>query len=90
MQDNDTTLDLSVSAKVEASPVPAASPSERDGEEDADLLGGMFAVPDATSAPEATSNGTDSDNIALRDFGKMSGVSPRKVLEEAMRSRLVF
>ncbi|CAN9374166.1 unnamed protein product [Alternaria alternata] len=87
VQDNDTTLDLSVSAKVEASPVPAASPSERDGEEDADLLGGMFAVPDATSAPEATSNGTDSDNIALRDFGKMSGVSPRKVLEEAMRSR---
>jgi ATP-dependent RNA helicase DHX29 len=90
VQNQDATRDLPVSAKVETSPAPANSPSERDGEEDADLLGGMFAVPDATPAPEATSNGVSADNIALRDFGKMSGASPRKVLEEAVRSRLVI
>jgi ATP-dependent RNA helicase DHX29 len=91
VQDKDVTLELSVSAKVEAAPAPAASSTEHEGEEDADLLGGMFtAVSDATPASENTSNGVSSDDIALRDFGKMSGVSPRKVLEEAVRSRLVI
>jgi ATP-dependent RNA helicase DHX29 len=91
VQDKDVTLELPVSAKVEAAPAPAASSTEHEGEEDADLLGGMFtAVSDATPASENTSNGVSSDDIALRDFGKMSGVSPRKVLEEAVRSRLVI
>ncbi len=90
-QDTDANLDLPVSADMEATPAPAASPSEHEGEEDADLLGGMFsAVPDPTPASEGTSNGESASGITLRDFGKMSGMSPRKVLEEAVRSRLVI
>ncbi|KAI4701061.1 hypothetical protein J4E89_010757 [Alternaria sp. Ai002NY15] len=88
VQTKDTSLDLPVSAKAEAIAASSKPPSEHEGEEDADLLGGMFsAVPDATPVPESTSNGTSADNITLRDFGKMSGMSPRKVLEEAVRSR---
>jgi ATP-dependent RNA helicase DHX29 len=30
---------------------------------------------------------TTIDNIALRDFGKLSGLTPRRLLEEAVRSR---
>ncbi|KAI4638904.1 hypothetical protein J4E93_009654 [Alternaria ventricosa] len=87
-QTKDTSLDIPVSAKAEATVASSKPPSEHEGEEDADLLGGMFsAVPDATPAPESTSNGSSTDNVTLRDFGKMSGMSPRKVLEEAVRSR---
>ncbi|KAI4906415.1 hypothetical protein J4E90_010634 [Alternaria incomplexa] len=88
VQTIDTSLDIPVSAKAEVTAASSKPPSEHEGEEDADLLGGMFsAVPDATPAPESTSNGSSADNITLRDFGKMSGMSPRKVLEEAVRSR---
>jgi ATP-dependent RNA helicase DHX29 len=90
VQGKDATLDLPVPAKIEATATSSKPPSEHEGEEDADLLGGMFsAVPDAAPAPENTSNGASAEDIALRDFGKMSGMSPRKVLEEAVRSRLV-
>ncbi|KAI4941580.1 hypothetical protein J4E91_010611 [Alternaria rosae] len=88
VQDQDASLDVPASAKAEAAFTSSKPSSEHGEEEDADLLGGMFsAVPDATSAPESTVNGASTDNIALRDFGKMSGMSPRKVLEEAVRSR---
>ncbi|KAI4666819.1 uncharacterized protein J4E88_010387 [Alternaria novae-zelandiae] len=88
VQTKDTTLDIPAPAKAEAPAASSKPTSEHEGEEDADLLGGMFsAVPDATPAPESTSNGSSADNLILRDFGKMSGMSPRKVLEEAVRSR---
>lgn len=56
-------------------------------EDEVDLLGDMFtAVPDDTiAAPSIT--GAESTNVTLRDFGKATGLTPRKVLEEAMRSR---
>lgn len=63
--------------------VPAWKKSKQADESDDDdaLLGGMFsAVPDESSQ--------DADeNVILRDFGKQSGVTPRRVLEEALRAR---
>jgi ATP-dependent RNA helicase DHX29 len=56
-------------------------------DEDDVMLGGMFtAVPDEPDAA-ATSGDISSENIALRDFGKQSGITPRRVLEEAIRAR---
>ena len=57
------------------------------GEDEDDLLGDMFsAVPNEVSVPAGT-EGTSSQNVVLRDFGKESGTSPRKLLEETIRSR---
>lgn len=72
-------------------PSMAASPSTAEDEEDADLLGGMFsAIPDSSPALEPTSNGADTVHVAIRDFGKAGGMSPRKLLEEVVRSRYVI
>lgn len=63
-------------------------PAASQDEEDMDLLGQMFsAVPDSPPKSETTPNGADSADVTLRDFGKASGLSPRKVLEEAVRAR---
>ncbi|KAF2134411.1 P-loop containing nucleoside triphosphate hydrolase protein [Dothidotthia symphoricarpi CBS 119687] len=57
------------------------------GEDDADLLGDMFsAIPDEPTESKPAGDDADS-NILLRDFGKHSGMSPRRLLEEAVRSR---
>ncbi|KAF1940727.1 P-loop containing nucleoside triphosphate hydrolase protein [Clathrospora elynae] len=57
-------------------------------DDDVDLLGGMFsAVPGQSATADIVSEDANAENVALRDFGKVSGVSPRKVLEEAVRSR---
>ncbi|KAE8862961.1 hypothetical protein PTNB29_05523 [Pyrenophora teres f. teres] len=73
---------------VAKAPLPAAPQSVEEGEEDVDLLGGMFtAVSDAGPAPETSNDGASTDNVTLRDFGKSTGMSPRKVFEEAVRSR---
>ncbi|RMZ69396.1 hypothetical protein GMOD_00006195 [Pyrenophora seminiperda CCB06] len=83
----DAIVDPPVTDESEA-PFPAPSKSANEGEEELDLLGGMFsAVPDAEPTPEASNDGATTDNVVLRDFGKSSGMSPRKVLEEAVRSR---
>ena len=55
---------------------------------EADMLGDMFsAIPDEPEATEVPSESAESGNITLRDFGKQSGVTPRRCLEEAVRSR---
>ncbi|KAH7080748.1 ATP-dependent RNA helicase A [Paraphoma chrysanthemicola] len=57
------------------------------GDED-DILGGMFsAIPDDPKPPEATDTAVSADSITLRDFGKSSGLTPRRLLEETVRSR---
>jgi ATP-dependent RNA helicase DHX29 len=73
----------------EAEPTPTfAAQSINGDEDDADLLGDMFsAIPDQASATDSAPNAASAENVVLRDFGKVSGVSPRKVLEEAVRSR---
>ncbi|KAJ4395260.1 hypothetical protein N0V91_010962 [Didymella pomorum] len=55
---------------------------------EADMLGDMFsAIPDGPAADEATTENAEASNIVLRDFGKQGGVTPQRVLEEAVRSR---
>ena len=70
-------------------PAPEAPSDESNIEEDA-LLGDMFsAVPDeAPKTAESSTRETD-PNVTLRDFGKQTGVTPRRVLEEALRARFV-
>lgn len=55
---------------------------------EADMLGDMFsAIPDEPVPNDAPAEATESSNITLRDFGKQGGVTPRRCLEEAVRSR---
>ncbi|UPX09825.1 RNA helicase [Ascochyta rabiei] len=55
---------------------------------EADMLGDMFsAIPDEPAANETLSENAESGNVVLRDFGKQSGLTPRRCLEEAIRSR---
>lgn len=59
-------------------------------EEEVDLLGGMFsAIPDRVIPTQTEAKDALPDNIFLRDFGKLSGLTPRRLLEEAVRSRFV-
>jgi ATP-dependent RNA helicase DHX29 len=66
---------------------PCSDSSEPDSDEE-DLLGGMFAVSmdEPTSEPQQFGNTAD-PSIRLRDFGKPAGMSPRRILEEACKSR---
>lgn len=69
---------------------PKSSPNTVDNsvsDEEGDLLGEMFSVaPDQKEAKEMV-KGANNGDILLRDFGKGSGMAPRRVLEEAVRSR---
>lgn len=83
-------------AKVATRPdVPSPDPSitvidPNENEDEVDLLGGMFsAVPDVLEPRQAQGETTVSENVTLRDFGKSSGLTPRRLLEEAVRSRFV-
>jgi ATP-dependent RNA helicase DHX29 len=59
-----------------------------EAEEEFDILGGMFsAVPNEPEPRQAESEDAGSENVILRDFGKSSGLTPRRLLEEAVRSR---
>lgn len=62
-----------------------------DADEEADILGGMFsALPDDSVSNQGESTTAVPENIRLRDFGKSSGLTPRRLLEEAVRSRFVI
>jgi ATP-dependent RNA helicase DHX29 len=66
------------------------NPDSADSEDDADLLGGMFtAVPDEVQPRQPDADDSVLETAILRDFGKSSGLTPRRLLEEAVRSRLV-
>ena len=54
-------------------------------EDDATMLGGMFAS-DGNEAPEQVPEQHDHDVMRLKDFGKWSGVHPKRVLEETCRT----
>ncbi|KAK5117179.1 hypothetical protein LTR85_008947 [Meristemomyces frigidus] len=63
---------------------------ESEDQEDADLLGGMFnalpGVQEATSG-EAANGATQLADVTLRDFGRLTGMNPKRVLEEACKAR---
>ncbi|KAF2625113.1 P-loop containing nucleoside triphosphate hydrolase protein [Macroventuria anomochaeta] len=55
---------------------------------EADMLGDMFsAISDEPAANDVPTENAESGNITLRDFGKQGGLTPRRCLEEAVRSR---
>lgn len=61
-----------------------------DDEDDDGMLGGMFAaVPDEPMAGPINGD-AGSENVTVKDFGKQSGMSPRRILEEAIRARYVI
>lgn len=63
---------------------PSHTADDLENAEDEEMLGDMFAVP---SEPTAETAPMDEGNITLRDFGKLSGLSPRRLLEESVRAR---
>lgn len=71
----------------------AAEVLQQDDAEDDQALSDLFAslpteeVDPATGKTNTVINGTDGIKIYIRDFGKWSGVSPVRALEEACRSR---
>lgn len=70
----------------------AAEILEQDDEEQDQLLSDLFsALPtnevDAEGKSNTVVNNADGTKITIRDFGKWTGISPMRVLEEASRSR---
>ena len=58
---------------------------------DDDMLGGMFgalAGGEETSTPSHSTPGVvHSQNVVVRDFGRLTGMNPKRVLEEACKAR---
>lgn len=67
-----------------------------EGSGDEDDLGGLFdslpqhEVDEATGKAQTVVTSSDGQKVVIRDFGKWTGVSPRRALEEACRSRFVI
>ena len=54
---------------------------------DDDLLGGMFdALPGISELPPKA-DGTPAQQVKVRDFGRLTGINPKRVLEEACKAR---
>lgn len=66
-----------------------------EGNDDDDDISGLFAslpqneVDPLTGKTQTVLNSADGTKTIIKDFGKWSGVAPRRVLEEACRSRFV-
>ncbi|KAM0424653.1 hypothetical protein ACHAPT_010179 [Fusarium lateritium] len=77
----------------EANRIAAEILAEANDEDDDDDIGGLFAslpqneVDTDTGENRTVINSADGSKILIRDFGKWTGVSPRRALEEACRSR---
>ena len=67
-----------------------STPKMMDQDDESDLFGEMF-----TAIPSNTESGADNNNkeeqasktVTIRNFGQSSGLSPRRVLEDACRAR---
>jgi ATP-dependent RNA helicase DHX29 len=55
--------------------------------DDDDILGDMFAVADGETIVASSSELDSNSAVKLRDMGKLSGLNPRRVLEDACRGR---
>ncbi|KAG9763961.1 ATP-dependent RNA helicase A, partial [Aureobasidium melanogenum] len=57
--------------------------------EDDEMLGGMFGEATEGASHDAASGQTDNvdSNLTIRNFGKITGINPRRTFEEACRSR---
>jgi ATP-dependent RNA helicase DHX29 len=58
---------------------------------DDDMLGGMFgALPGSEETPtsgDSSAGVVHSQNVVVRDFGRLAGMNPKRVLEEACKAR---
>jgi len=63
--------------------------AEAEDADDADMLSGMFsALPGVQDTSiDRSAGGTQPSNVAIRDFGRLTGMNPKRVLEEACKSR---
>ncbi len=80
-----------VMSNVRSNANPAAS---SEGDDDTDgMLGGFFtSLPDTTTDPATglsimSTASQEGSNVEIRDFGKWTGMSPRRILEEACKAR---
>jgi ATP-dependent RNA helicase DHX29 len=88
MEESSPSAPAKNSAESTAAPGPEADMA--DDEDDDGMLGGMFAaVPDEPIAGP-TNGDVGSDDVTVKDFGKQTGMSPRRILEEAVRARYVI
>lgn len=75
----------------EAESIGAELLQESQDAEDGELLGGMFDALPTVEQPgtpsTAATNGAVSAEVRIQDFGKTTGMSPKRVLEEACRAR---
>lgn len=91
--------EFSTSAKAHTRPVDAESrpksPDEdlldnSDEPEEDDLLGPMFTSLDITTSQPVKGDqlpNSEATSVHIRDFGRVTGMSPRRILEEACRAR---
>jgi len=84
-----------IDPKEEVPPIDISNQAEAlDNDEDnADMLEGLFdSLPASTNGLGVRAEGTGSEGLGkelvnIRDFGKWTGLSPRRILEEACKSR---
>lgn len=80
-------------APTEAQNLDPTSGESSEGEDGDDMLGELFAALPQSETDSTTgvsgmvTESADGTRTAVRDFGKWTGLSPRRVLEEACRSR---
>lgn len=72
-----------------ALPPQEIEPVDGDNDDDIGGIGDMFTAPSDEPIAEASNADEAMSNVVLRDFGKQIGMSPRRILEEAVRARSV-
>ncbi|KAI7695535.1 hypothetical protein KC322_g10044, partial [Hortaea werneckii] len=61
---------------------------ESEDQEDGEMLGGMFdALPGIQESSAGDGSGSQPSNVTVRDFGRMSGMSPKRIFEETCKAR---
>ncbi|RMX95329.1 hypothetical protein D0867_13539 [Hortaea werneckii] len=61
---------------------------ESEDQEDGEMLGGMFdALPGIQESSAGDGAGSQPSNVTVRDFGRMSGMSPKRIFEETCKAR---
>lgn len=92
----DKKIQVESAAAVKSSSRDASVDGRGDEDEPFDIMGDLFSsLPEITSDPTTGASslvGRDlgGHTITIRDFGKWSGINPRRVLEEACKARSDF
>ncbi|TKA30499.1 hypothetical protein B0A50_02727 [Salinomyces thailandicus] len=61
---------------------------ESEDQEDGEMLGGMFdALPGVKESTSEGATGAQPSNVMVRDFGRLTGMNPKRVLEETCKAR---